>query len=90
MTALRKLLEFLVLAGLEPIDQLPPLLGILEEVFEEKISKKLFLSHFYASISPKNGAKNQISLTKLPAVPVYSLVGDFFRLVQLSNYLAVD
>ena len=35
------MLESLVLAGLEPINQLPPLLGILEEVFEEKKFKKV-------------------------------------------------
>ena len=76
--ALRKSLESLVLEGLEPSSKLPPPLGILEEVYEEKIFKKIFLSRLDTSISQKNGAKNQITLTKLPAVPTVQSGGEFF------------
>ena len=91
MTALRKLLEFLVLAGLEPIDQLPPLLGILEEVFEEKNFKKVIFEPFLCIDFSKKWSKKSNFLDKI-AYRSYCTVwwGIFFRLVHLSYYLAVD
>ena len=91
MTALRKLLEFLVLAGLDPIDQLPPLLGILEEVFEEKNFKKVIFEPFLCIDFSKKWSKKSNFLDKI-VCRSYCTVwwGIFFRLVHLSYYLAVD
>ena len=91
MTALRKLLEFLVLAGLEPIDQLPPLLGILEEVFEDKNFKKVIFEPFLCIDFSKKWSKKSNFLDKI-ACRSYCTVwwGIFFRLVHLFYYLAVD
>ena len=79
LRARRKLLESLVLAVLEPIDQLPLLLGMLEEVFEEKKFKKVIFEPFLCiDFSKKMEQKIKFPWQNCLPFLLYSLVGDFF------------